>query len=146
MRDSGIMHLDEAQTFMHSLNRRECMELLGTTNIGRFCANIEDELIVLPVNFALFEQDILVRSYPGSKLSAAAAGMNVVFEVDRFTDDGTAGWSVLVRGRAREISVGGEVVKAIAVPLKTWAFREAPTRLIRIATTSVTGRRFERPA
>lgn len=134
------------QPFMRPLPRAECMDLLASAHVGRFCANVGDELVVLPVNFAMFERDILVRSYPGSTLDAAQAGLQVVFEVDHFESDGSAGWSVLVRGAAREISVGGEVVKAIAVPLQTWAFRESPSRLIRIATTAITGRRFVRQA
>ena len=139
------MDSNSGQSLLQSLTREQCLKLLGAARVGRFCANIDDQLTVLPVNFALFENAILIRSFPGTKLNAAVAGLKVAFEVDDFEPDGSAGWSVLVRGNCREVTFGGEVVKALAVPLDTPPFRDRPNRLIRIETTQMTGRRFARP-
>ncbi len=140
------MQNSEPPPHLQELTRSECEELLAATRVGRFCAEIDGQLTVLPVNFVVFEHDILIRSFSGTKTLAAESGLRVAFEIDDFANDGTTGWSVLVRGTVREVVLGGEVVKATAAPLETWAFKNRPNRLIRISTTSMTGRRFDHTA
>ena len=60
--------------------------------------------VVLPVNFALLDGDIVWRSAQGTKLNAASAGFVVAFEVDRYEADRREGWSVMVQGLAHVIT------------------------------------------
>ncbi len=127
---------------LEHLSREVCQQLLSTMHVGRFGASVNALPVVLPVNFTLFENDILVRTFPGTKLDLAIANSVVAFEVDSFQPDGSSGWSVLVQGVAREIVNPGELVKARSVTLPTWAYVARPDRLVRISTRSMSGRRF----
>ena len=81
------------------IDRAECDILLRGRTLGRVGVKIADELVILPVYYAVVDDDIVFRTDPGTKLDAAVLGTRVAFEVD-----GTApGWSVLVTGHAREI-------------------------------------------
>lgn len=138
------METAEHGSYLEQMSRAECQELLATEHVGRFGASIGALPVVLPVNYAMFEHDILVRTFPGTKLDVAISNAVVAFEVDSFEPDGSSGWSILVQGVAREITQPGELVKAQSVLLPTWAYIDRPDRLLRIATRTMTGRRFNR--
>ena len=65
-----------------------------------------------PVNYRLIDGCIVFRSSRGSKLSAAASGAVVAFEVDDYNAADRSGWSVLVVGPS-------EVVHDLDVTFKT---------------------------
>ncbi len=124
--------------------RTECLDVLPSVPLGRMAGVVDGEPFVLPVNFALFEGDILIRTNAGTKLHAAITGSVVAFEADHFPNDGLDGWSVLIRGQAREITAAEELARAQAVELRTYAYSDSPNRFIRIPTEKMTGRRFDR--
>ncbi|MFC7656796.1 pyridoxamine 5'-phosphate oxidase family protein [Pseudonocardia benzenivorans] len=81
----------------------ECYRLLATEQIGRLGVNAEHYPLIFPVNFALDGTTIVIRTDTGTKLSAADHA-NVTFEVDQIDRGTRAGWSVLVRGLAEEVT------------------------------------------
>ncbi len=82
-----------------SLDVAECYTLLRSRTLGRVAVKLADDLVILPVYYALLEDDIVFRTAPGTKLDAAVLKTRVAFE----TDGASPGWSVLVRGHASEI-------------------------------------------
>lgn len=128
------------------LSREECLALLGSRPVGRLGVSIEALPAILPINFCLHADRIIVRTVPGTKLDAAAAQTVVAFEVDDYDPAGRWGWSVLVRGAGVEITAPDELAKVRALPLRAWAFKPGDAnRFLAIDTTLVTGRRFSRP-
>ena len=92
------------------LPRQECLGLLATVPIGRVGVTMNALPVVLPVNFAVFDGDIVFRTVDGTKFHAAVAGTVVAFEVDSYDSEGTSGWSVVIRrrlaGRDRPLRTG----------------------------------------
>jgi hypothetical protein len=85
------------------LAAEECYRLLATHEIGRLGVNAEHYPLIFPVNYALDRDVIIIRTHPGTKLSAAGHA-NVTFEVDEIDRRTRSGWSVLVRGLAEEVT------------------------------------------
>lgn len=131
---------------LEDLSREECLALLATVSVGRLGVSIAALPAILPVNFALHEGAVVVRSAPGTKLDAALRQNVVAFEADCFTPDGSRGWSVLVRGVASEVDDPGVLAALRDLPLRSWALPNAANRYIVIATTAVSGRRFDHAA
>jgi nitroimidazol reductase NimA-like FMN-containing flavoprotein (pyridoxamine 5'-phosphate oxidase superfamily) len=122
------------------LPREACLQLLAAAHIGRVALNMAAMPVVLPVNFALFEGDIVIRTGPGSKLSAAIKNAVVGFEVDDVDPLYHTGWSVLVCGMAREIVDPEEMARVRRIPLTPWA--GDGDHFVRIPTELVSGRRL----
>jgi uncharacterized protein len=100
--------------------------------------------VVLPVNFALDGEEIVIRTGAGTKLDAALRNAVVAFEVDEIDPVYHSGWSVMVTGMARELRAPGEIERARALPLRPWApgVRDA---FIAIPAQLVSGRRISAP-
>jgi nitroimidazol reductase NimA-like FMN-containing flavoprotein (pyridoxamine 5'-phosphate oxidase superfamily) len=125
------------------LSRQECLAMLATACVGRLGVSIEALPVILPVNFCLHRDRIIVRTVPGTKLDTATAHAVVAFEVDDYDAEGTWGWSVLVRGRSSEIVDPDELARARALPLRAWAFKDGQAdRFLQIETTLISGRGF----
>lgn len=125
------------------LSREDCLALLATSDVGRLGVSIRALPAILPVNFAMLGNDVVIRSVSGSKLDAAVAQQIVAFEVDDHDPDGMWGWSVLVVGAGSEITDPDSLAIARALGLRSWAFtNDRADRYLRVETTVVTGRRF----
>jgi len=128
------------------LTEDECRKLLGERHLGRLALVDADGPVILPVNYTLDEGAVVFRTDPGSKLDPAAAGATTVaFEVDAVDERDRTGWSVVVRGRAGEVSEPADLQRLRALPLYPWA-PGAKARYVRIRSASVTGRRIALPA
>jgi nitroimidazol reductase NimA-like FMN-containing flavoprotein (pyridoxamine 5'-phosphate oxidase superfamily) len=127
------------------LTEDECRRLLSERHLGRLALVDADGPVILPVNYTLDEGAVVFRTDPGSKLDAAAAGATVAFEVDAADERRRTGWSVVVRGRAGEVSEPADLERLRSLPLYPWA-PGAKARYVRIRPTSVTGRRIALPA
>ncbi len=64
------------------LDERECRTLLEGVSIGRVGLSIRAMPVVLPVNFALLPDAVVVCTSPGSKLEAACNQAIVAFQAD----------------------------------------------------------------
>jgi nitroimidazol reductase NimA-like FMN-containing flavoprotein (pyridoxamine 5'-phosphate oxidase superfamily) len=124
---------------LRRMGRQESVDLLGTQSVGRLGyiarAGVPD---IVPVNFVLDGDDILIASGPGPKFQAAERGDTVVFEVDALDLHNHTGWSVVVHGQARHVT-GAEARTAVAP--RPWASGPR-NRLIRIRPARITGRRL----
>jgi nitroimidazol reductase NimA-like FMN-containing flavoprotein (pyridoxamine 5'-phosphate oxidase superfamily) len=127
---------------MVELGPEECLALLGSVPVGRVGVTIDALPAVLPVNFVVWRGSIAFRTVPGTKLDAAAAGAVVAFEVDGYGGDLPGGWSVLVRGIAREVTDAAELAEIDLLPLDSWAWDGTAHRYVCIEPTVITGRRI----
>jgi nitroimidazol reductase NimA-like FMN-containing flavoprotein (pyridoxamine 5'-phosphate oxidase superfamily) len=101
---------------------------------------IADDPVILPVFYAMVEDEVVFRTDPGTKLIAAVLETRVAFEVDDRSD----GWSVLVIGHSHEVRHPSPEMTAIPPPLgDRWPAGERE-RFVRIEIDRVTGRRLTR--
>jgi nitroimidazol reductase NimA-like FMN-containing flavoprotein (pyridoxamine 5'-phosphate oxidase superfamily) len=124
------------------LDREECFRLLGSVPIGRVGLSMSALPVVLPVRFALLDDDVVFRTAIGTRLYEAATEAVIAFEADHHDPNGMGGWSVLVQGRSEEVTDAGELARAHALGVAPWTRDDAADRFIRIASTVVSGRRF----
>ena len=123
------------------LDREECLRLLSTATLGRMGLTTGALPTVLPVNFLLDGERILVRTSDGSKLRAATDNAVVAFEVDEFDSMYHSGWSVVVTGVAREVTDPAELAALRLAPLARWA-PNGNSRVVAVSTELMTGRRL----
>ena len=121
----------------------ECYRLLATQQVGRLGVNAEHYPLIFPVNFAIDGTVVIIRTNPGTKLSAAAHA-NVTFEVDQIDQHTRSGWSVLIRGLAEEVT--GEhraelVASTRASNVQPWAPGEHG-HWLRLIPQEISGRRI----
>lgn len=127
---------------IEELPREECLRLLKQESyVGRVGFIVEGQPMVLPVNYLAEEGSVVFCTAPGTKLSALAGGAPVAFEVDANRSLYQSGWSVLVRGTAREVVDEHELDLLRRGPLKSWA-TPSSEHWIRIAIDEISGRRI----
>lgn len=120
------------------LSDAECWDLLRTAKVGRLAWSGAQGMSVIPVNFAIDDGTIVLRTTPYSMMARDCAGREVAFEVDRIDDEHHTGWSVLVRGRCDREH------RASAAPIP-WV--TGPRTLgVRVEVTSLSGRRVLSPS
>ena len=122
--------------------RDECLRLLSEEVVGRIGFVVAGQAEVLPVNYVLDGEAVVFRTAAGTKLDWATRGP-VVFEVDRIDRASRAGWSVIMHGRAEEVTSFDHVElqeRVGALPVDPWAPGEK-RHLVRIVAGAITGRR-----
>lgn len=120
----------------------ECRELLRGEQVGRLVVVVEGRPDIFPVNYGMDGDGILFRSNNGRKLAGALLG-EVTFEVDRVDVESRSGWSVVIHGRAEDVShFDGPSLRAKA----DTSWTGPKDALIRIRSESTTGRRLTGPA
>lgn len=96
---------------------------------------------MVPVNYAVHDGGVVIRSGAGPELQAAERRAVVVLEVDDVDEQARTGWSVVVQGRARRLSASErDALPAGALPT-AWATGPR-TAVVRIDPTRVDGRRL----
>ena len=123
------------------LDRHECLRLLALATLGRIGFTSGALPTVLPIDFHLDGERILVRTGRGSTLDAALQNAVVAFEVDDFDPIHHSGWSVTVTGEATEVSDPAERAAAHRGPVARWA-PAGDEAVIAISTELVYGRRI----
>ena len=88
---------------LRELTTKQCWSLLAAQDFGRLGVIAEHYPMIFPVNYAVDHEVIVVRTGPGTKLTAASHA-NVAFEVDHIDALTRTGWSVLVLGLAEEVT------------------------------------------
>ncbi|KAA1417811.1 pyridoxamine 5'-phosphate oxidase family protein [Nocardioides humilatus] len=78
----------------------ECIHLLQSQQVGRIAFEDDSGPDVLPINYAMDGEDILISTSAYGVVARAATNSRVAFEVDSLDDYTESGWSVVVRGRA----------------------------------------------
>ena len=117
----------------------ECLELLAAHEVGRVAYSDEQGPVVLPVNYALDRDTILIQVSPHSALARHLNASPASFQVDDYDDYNQSGWSVLVRGQASYVETA-DLPDDQARP-HTWAEGQR-TLHIRITPHDISGRRL----
>jgi nitroimidazol reductase NimA-like FMN-containing flavoprotein (pyridoxamine 5'-phosphate oxidase superfamily) len=127
---------------LRTLSPSECFELLEPGGVGRVGFMAAAGIMMLPVNFVVAGKTIVFRTARDTLL-ALYANAPVSFQVDRLDEALHQGWSVLVHGRAHEVT-DERAVKHLedTTYLEPWA-GGARDVYIRIALTRISGRRIE---
>ncbi len=124
---------------LRELSRDACLELLDRTTVGRVAVSTPDGPHVLPVNHAVVDDTLVIRTSAYSILGVHARGTILAFEVDEVDHAGRNGWSVVVRGRCAVESDPREIAQLRGMLPSPWP---AGTRslLLRLPLDEVTGR------
>ena len=127
---------------MEQLAEDTCWQLLATVPVGRVGFVVDQQPQILPVNFALDGHTLVFRTAEGTALNQTAM-RNVAFEADHLDEEAREGWSVLVRGFARDIgnAIDPASDRLRRLSLVTWAPGQRH-RWFRIDARQVTGRRL----
>ena len=100
------------------LNARECEALLRHGTAGRAALSTPTGPHIVPVNYFVLDDAIIVRTSPYSMLGTYARDSMLAFEIDHVDPDLERGWSVQARGRVSVITDSAtlESLRAAAMP------------------------------
>lgn len=88
------------------LDRAEALVLLGSVNMGRIVFTRDALPAIRPVNPALIDGQLVIRTHEGAALAGAIDGTGTVvaYEADMIDQETHLGWSVIVTGFARLVT------------------------------------------
>jgi nitroimidazol reductase NimA-like FMN-containing flavoprotein (pyridoxamine 5'-phosphate oxidase superfamily) len=109
--------------------------------VGRLGFVVDGRPLILPVNYLAGDDSLVFCTDPGTKLSAIGAGAPVVFEIDDSRPLYHAGWSVVVKGTARQVTDPDQLDELRRGPLHSWA-THSTAHWVRVSFDEVTGRRI----
>jgi nitroimidazol reductase NimA-like FMN-containing flavoprotein (pyridoxamine 5'-phosphate oxidase superfamily) len=120
----------------------ECRELLSAGLVGRVAVCTPLGPHIVPVNYAVVDDAVVLRTSPYSVLGTHARGAILAIEIDQFDYERQRGWSVVARGRADTVTSAGEVshIKSVWDP-HAWASGQRNLYL-RVQEAELTGRRL----
>lgn len=130
--------------YIRRLQRGECLALLAAHDVGRLGFVADGYVTILPVNYAFSGSEFVIRTGAGLKLEHAPLTA-VALEIDEIDPARKTGWSVLVRGAAREVTSGPEYERLVGVPLASWA-PGPKDHVLAILPKRIEGRRIWRDA
>ncbi len=120
----------------------ECRQLIAPGGVGRIAFGTLSGPVVVPVNFAVLADTIVIRTAEGSIIDGHA-DEKVALEVDHIDEALGQGWSVLVRGQAHRVAHPAELRRLQEeVVIWPWAGGEREV-YVRILPGQITGRRIE---
>lgn len=125
---------------LREISKPECLELLASHRVGRvaYCDDLGP--VVLPVNYALDRETILIRTSPHSTLAGHLRSAPASFQIDDFDDFNQSGWSVLVRGDAAYVDPSDLPADDSERP-QAWAEGQRSFH-VRITPHDISGRRL----
>jgi uncharacterized protein len=134
------MRFVDSRTGIEILERDECLQLLANDEVGRLGVVNGGAPVILPVNYTLDGESIVIRTEAGTKLNAGPRSP-ACFEIDWFDRANRRGWSVLVSGRLEEVTPfdGAELERVRQLPVDPWAGPRF--HWLRLVPTRITGRR-----
>jgi nitroimidazol reductase NimA-like FMN-containing flavoprotein (pyridoxamine 5'-phosphate oxidase superfamily) len=125
---------------LEALSRRECVALLAGKQVGRAVFTERALPAVVPVNFAMHGDAIVLCTASDTRLASAATRGVLAFQVDDIDEQTRSGWSVVVVGVA-ELVEGSQDQASIRSLLHPWAPGTSDV-FIRLPLRVVTGRRI----
>lgn len=131
-----------ANTGIEVIDRDECLDLLGSDEIGRLAVIDGTRPVIFPVNYVLDGEDIVFRTAPGTKVEQGPRSP-ACFEIDGFDRPHRAGWSVVVTGRLEELTRydAAHFAHASELPVDPWA-GGTKDHVMRLVPATITGRRI----
>ena len=126
---------------LETIDEGDCLRLLRSCAIGRLALSVRALPVVLPVNFAVRPDALVIRVGGGPALAQACDHAVVAFEVDGFDEMTQTGWTVLVQGTASVLGSPAERGQVSQVGLAPWGDPRADT-FVKVTLDLVTGRRL----
>ena len=127
---------------MEVLSSEECLRLLDGEQIGRVAFISRGEPLIMPINYRMHAGHIVFRTTTGEKLDAARNAKSVGFEIDSWDTNSHTGWSVIVRGSAREVEAPQVIDELNSLGLEPWANSVERDNWVHIVADEITGRRI----
>ena len=124
------------------LSLNECLEYLHSGNLGRLAFRVDREIDILPVSYATDGAIVVFRTGSLTRLQRSPR-VPVTFEVDSWDPATGIGWSVVLKGVAREVTTGEDPYSKALRQCKMQPL--APGKRehwIAIYASEITGRRF----
>jgi uncharacterized protein len=130
----------EVGTALMELDRKECLELLAAKSVGRIAYAADHGARILPVNYVLADDSIILRTVPNGEIFHHALSSMCAFEIDETDAFFESGWSVVAIGRL-ELATGDDFdhMRYGKLP-QAWA-TGSRYMFVRLPCTQVSGRR-----
>jgi nitroimidazol reductase NimA-like FMN-containing flavoprotein (pyridoxamine 5'-phosphate oxidase superfamily) len=142
-KEDNMITGEERTVWTTELDTDRCWELLDTHVVGRVGFTSGDEQMILPVSYVVDKGHILIRTGRTDIFDKLEVGAPIAFEIDDTDRLFEAGWTVLVKGRASEITDANEGFAAERLPIDLRT--SGPhNHWIRITPRSVIGRAISR--
>lgn len=124
------------------LTQVECEALLRSGVVGRVALSSPSGPHVIPVNYSVVDDAIILRTSPYSRLGTYGRESRLAFEIDQLDHEHHSGWSVVARGRAEFVTdmVQLDHIRAVCQP-DSWA-AGARELYLRLAWDELSGRRL----
>jgi nitroimidazol reductase NimA-like FMN-containing flavoprotein (pyridoxamine 5'-phosphate oxidase superfamily) len=129
--------------WIEHLTFADCWARLATTTVARLGVLVDSAPEIYPINFRICGDTLVFRTDTGTKLRAIERSPSVCIEADALDPDRATGWSVLVKGRAVEVTEPRELDALQQLPLTPWGIGEK-SHWIRVVTAEITGRCIRR--
>jgi nitroimidazol reductase NimA-like FMN-containing flavoprotein (pyridoxamine 5'-phosphate oxidase superfamily) len=128
--------------FISKLMPAECRRLITPGGVGRIAFSTGSGPVVVPVNFAVLADTIVVRTAEGTVIDGHANELTAL-EVDHIDEALCQGWSVLVRGPAHRVAQPAEL-RRLQEDAAVWPWPGGEREVyVRIVPSEITGRRIE---
>jgi nitroimidazol reductase NimA-like FMN-containing flavoprotein (pyridoxamine 5'-phosphate oxidase superfamily) len=126
----------------HVLSEQQCEALLRMGMVGRVAFSTPAGPHMVPVNYTVVDDAIVVRTSPYSLLGTHGRNTVVAFEVDGFDHELERGWSVQARGRMEVVTGHREIsrIREVADP-SPWA-DGVRALYLRLRWTELSGRQL----
>ena len=128
---------------IYQLDVDECLRLLRAGAFGRLAFVGPDGPEIIPINYAVHDRAVVVRTARGGLVDTHAPGSPLAFEVDHVNYERGYGWSVVARGFGERADDDATAALRSLPRPPEWASRGAES-WIRLPWTSLTGRRIGR--
>lgn len=125
---------------LEEMRETECRRLLEAGGVGRVAFNLAGRLTVVPVNYQMYEGDLVFRTAATTAVARYGAGP-VAFEVDRLDEGMHEGWSILVSGTARPAAESELEELRSNVAVEPWAGGDREVYVV-IEPDQISGRRI----
>jgi nitroimidazol reductase NimA-like FMN-containing flavoprotein (pyridoxamine 5'-phosphate oxidase superfamily) len=132
---------------LEELDDAECMRLISPGGIGRLAYTGRYGLMVIPVNYKMYEESVVFRTEHNSttdedlRTGIENAEYLVAFEVDDFDSALHEGWSVLIQGAVHHVDSEDERLSICRAGVEPWAPGERDL-FMRVFPNRFTGRRL----
>ncbi|WP_427017612.1 pyridoxamine 5'-phosphate oxidase family protein [Pseudarthrobacter sp. P1] len=123
------------------LSEEECWNILLGATLGRLALSVANQPEIYPINFTAHDGRLLLRTNPGDKLFELTVNENVALETDGIGKQSV--WSVVVKGKARQLESAAEIEAAERIPHQPLTSIRKRV-FVEIVPTSITGRRLNR--
>lgn len=124
------------------LSHSECETLLRSGVAGRVALATPTGPHIVPVNYAIVDGDVVLRTSPYSVLGTYGRDTTLAFEVDHLDYPRQRGWSVVARGRAEAVQNAEELeqIRRVREP-RPWA-AGSRALFLRLRWTELSGRQL----